>query len=171
MISDHKVSISLNSILLIIVLAVLIAALPTAIWRVIRTGDPYLFTERFFIDVLARLSGPGKLRFVVQPIVAIVLAVRGGKKDAEAGLPPFLLALVFHREQRRELLQHAFSSICNLLAIAVLLDLISQFLIFREVRPGAALVVGPVLIVVPYSICRAFSAPIWKWWIHAREIK
>jgi penicillin-binding protein 2 len=51
----------------------------------------------------------------------------------------------------------------NLLAIAILLDLISQFLIFHEIRPGAALVIGPVLIAVPYVLSRAFSNRIWHW--------
>jgi hypothetical protein len=32
-----------------------------------------------------------------------------------------------------------------LVALAVLLDLIAQFLIFHEVHPGAALLLGPLL--------------------------
>ena len=45
----------------------------------------------------------------------------------------------------------------NLVMIAILLDMISQYLIFREVRPGAALMVGPVLIAIPYSVSRGLS--------------
>ena len=44
-----------------------------------------------------------------------------------------------------------------LLAVAILLDIISQALIFHEVRPGAALVVGPILISVPYSLARELA--------------
>jgi type I site-specific restriction-modification system R (restriction) subunit len=89
--------------------------------------------------------------------VAILLGVRSGIKDAREGVPPFLWALAFHGERRRALLRSAFISIRDLLAIAILLDVISQFLIFHEVRPGAALVVGPVLITMPYVVVRALS--------------
>lgn len=146
-----------------VVIAVLIAVTPRAILRIVETGDLYLFTDRFFQDILARLSGPGRLRFIIQPTVAIILGTRSGMKDASAGLPPFLWALLFHKEHRRELFLSTLASVRNLVAIAILLDLISQFLIFRELRPGAALIVGPVLIGAPYTISRALSNRLWRW--------
>jgi hypothetical protein len=151
-----------------LVIAVLIATTPGAILRIVKTGDPYLLTDQFFHDILARLSGPGRLRFIVQPTVAIILGARGGMKDASTGLPPFLWALIFQKEHRRELLRSTIRSIRNLVAIAILLDLISQFLIFAQVRPGAAVVVGPVLIGAPYALTRAFSNRIWRWKIQHR---
>ena len=150
-------SISRTSILYAVVIALLLAALPGAIRKLIHTGDPYLFTERFFQDILARLSGPGRLRFIVQPTVAILLGVRSGIKDAREGFPPFLWALAFHEKHRRKLFGSAFASIQDLVAIAIILEVISQFLIFHEVRPGAALLVGPVLITLPYVLARALS--------------
>ena len=149
-----------------VVIVIFVAALPGAIARVIRTGDLYLFTDHFFRDILARLSGPGRLRFILQPAVAIILGTRGGIRDASAGLPPFLWGLVHASEHRRELLRSSLSATRNLLAIAILLDLVSQFLIFHEIHPAAALVVGPVLIAVPYGLSRAFSNRIWCWRNH-----
>jgi len=146
-----------------VVILILVAVTPRAILRILETGDLYLFTDQFFQDILARLSGPGRLRFIFQPIVAIILGTRSGMKDATAGLPPFLWALLFHKQHRRELFRSTFASVRNLLAIAILLDLILQFLIFHEVRPGAALVVGPLLIGVPYVVSRALSNRIWRW--------
>jgi hypothetical protein len=140
--------ISRSSILYAIVIAVLLASVPGAIRKIVQTGDPYLFTERFFQDILARLSGPGRLRFIMQPAVAVFLGVRSGMKDAQAGFAPFLW---------RELLRSSLASMRDLIAIAILLDLISQFLIFREIRPGAALLVGPVLITLPYVLARTLS--------------
>jgi hypothetical protein len=149
--------ISRRSILYVVVITLLLVALPAAILRILHTGDLYLFTERFFQDILSRLSGPGRLRFVIQPTVAILLGVRSGIKDARDGVPPFLWALAFHGERRRALLRSAFISIRDLVAVAILLDVISQFLIFHEVRPGAALLVGPVLITLPYVLARALT--------------
>jgi hypothetical protein len=93
----------------------------------------------------------------MQPIVAILLGARDGVKDARAGSPAFLWALAFHGEHRREMLRNAFISVSNLVAIAILLDLISQFLIFREIHPVAALLLGPVLIGTPYAVSRGLG--------------
>ncbi len=45
----------------------------------------------------------------------------------------------------------------NLLLIGILLDSVSQWLIFGVSHPGAALLVGPVLIGLPYAFARALS--------------
>lgn len=162
-------SISRSSILYAVVIALLLASLPGAILRIEQTGDPYLFTEYFFQDILARLSGPGRLRFIVQPAVAIVLGIRSGVKDAREGVAPFLWALAFHGQRRRELLRSAVASIRDLVAIAILLDFISQFLIFHVVRPGAALIVGPVLITMPYALARALANRITRKMSHLEQ--
>jgi hypothetical protein len=88
-------SITRSSALSTLVVVILIATLPGAIRRIVQTGDLYLFTRHFFDDMLARLSGPGRIRFLLQPTVAILLGSRDGVKDARMGLPPYLWALAF----------------------------------------------------------------------------
>jgi hypothetical protein len=149
-----KISLSRSWILRATVILIILATLPGAIRRILQTGNLYLFTEHFFGDLLARLSGPGRLRFIVQPIVAILLGARDGAKDARAKVPAFLSALAFHGRHRRDMLRNAFVSAGDLVAIAVLLDLIAQSLIFREIHPGAALLVGPMLVGIPYALSR-----------------
>ena len=149
--------ISFKSILTLLVAALLLAALPNVIRQFMQTGQFYPFSPQFFHDVLARLSGPGRLRFIFQPTVAILLGARDGVKDARAGAIPYLQALFSRGSDRRGLLRSAGVSIQNLVMIAILLDIISQYLIFHEVRPGAALLVGPVLIAIPYSVSRGLS--------------
>lgn len=150
-------SISRRSVLNAIVITILLATLPAAIRRLIHTGDPYLFSRQFFEDMMARLSGPGRLRFVMQPVVAILLGTRDGVQDARVGLAPFLWGLVFRAEHRTQLLRSYYASVESLVAIAVLLDIIAQYLIFHNVHPGAALILGPVLISMPYALARAFA--------------
>jgi hypothetical protein len=152
-----KISLSRSSILTALAIGAVLAALPSAIGRLIRTGGPYLLTQQFFEDMLARLSGAGRLRFVLQPVAALLVGMRDGIRDSRAGCPPFLLALVSQRARRTDLLRNAFASVRDLVAIAIILDVICQFLILREIHPGAALVLGPLLIAVPYSISRALA--------------
>ena len=158
-----KVCVSRRWLLPALVIGVLLAATPFAVWELVKTGEIYLFSPRFVEEMFARLSGPGRMRFILQPTAAIILGVRDGMKDARAGSPPFLSALVFHGERRPGLLRVALESLRNLVAIAILLDVLSQFLMFRIIHPGAALLLGPVLISVPYALSRALANRIARW--------
>jgi hypothetical protein len=100
-----------------------------------QTGSFYPFSREFFQDMLARLSGPGRFRFILQPVVAILLGARDGVKDARAGSPPFLWGLLFHPEHRNRLVRSAFASVNGIVCVAILLDVISQLLIFHRVNP------------------------------------
>jgi hypothetical protein len=152
---------SRSFILTLIVVGVLLAAVPGSLRDLLHNG-PYLFTERFFDDLVARLTGPGKLRFILQPIMAMIIGTRHGIADARANLPNFLSGVAFHAEHRRYLMRSTIAGVRDLVAIAILLDVIAQAIIFHGVHPGAALIVGPVLIAIPYSLARALSNRIYK---------
>jgi hypothetical protein len=47
--------------------------------------------------------------------------------------------------------------VINLLLMGILMDSLFQWVIFGASYPGAALVVGPVLIMLPYALARALS--------------
>lgn len=146
-----------SSLLIAVVLILLLLTLPGEIRRLIETGDLYLFSQGFFRDLAARLSGPGRLRFILQPAMAILLGARDGARDFHAGSAAFLRGLLLHHTRRAEMLRDALASVRDLLALAILMDLISQFLIFREIDPLAAILLGPVLIGAPYAVARALG--------------
>jgi len=136
---------------------VLAAAIPSAIREAIESGRIYLFSWDFLADLPKRLTGPGRLRFILQPTVATILGIRGGVVDGRAGLPPYLVGLLFDPAHRREYLRTGLAAIRDLVALGILLEAVAQFLIFRQIHPGAALVVGLVLIATPYALARALS--------------
>ena len=136
---------------------VLAAAVPSAIQDTFASGRFYLFSWEFLSDLPARLVGPGRLRFILQPTVAIILGLRGGLADARAGRPPYVMGLLFDSLHRREYIRTGLATIRDLVAIGIILDVVAQFLIFQQVHPGAALLIGPVLITAPYAIARAVT--------------
>jgi hypothetical protein len=135
----------------------LLLTVPPGLYRFWVTGDPYLFTPQFWADLVARFHGPGKLRFIFQPVMAVLLGAGGGINDARAGLPPFLWTMVFRARDRRQAWHSALAATRDLVALAILLDLIAQALILHQVYPGASLIVGPILIAVPYCLARALA--------------
>jgi len=136
---------------------ILIAALPSAVRDTLEQGRLYLFSQQFLDELPQRLTGPGRWRFVIQPLVAVLLGCRDGLADARAGRPAYLWGLLSGNADRRQALRSTWASIRTLLAMGVVLDALAQLLIYREVHPGAALVVGPILIGLPYAVARALA--------------
>jgi hypothetical protein len=136
---------------------VLAASAPGSLRDAFERGGIYLFSSAFIEDIPRRLSGPGRFRFVLQPLIAVILGIRSGRSDAREGRPPYLYGLVFHQHLRRELLRSSFETVINLMLMGILMDAVFQWIILGVSHPGAALVVGPVLIVIPYSIARAVT--------------
>jgi len=148
---------TISTIVTAAAVVILVAAIPSALRDTFETGRVYLFSRQFLEELPQRLTGPGRLRFVLQPAVAILLGWRGGLSDARAGRPPYLYGLLLGGENRKELLRSGLATIRDLLAIGIVLDAVAQLLIYGQVHPGAALVVGPVLIGIPYAVARALT--------------
>jgi hypothetical protein len=136
---------------------VVLAALPSAIRDTFETGRAYLFSRQFLEELPQRFTGPGRFRFVVQPLVAVLLGWRGGRVDARTGRTPYLYELLILGKNRKALLRRGFADVRDLLCLGIILDAVAQLLIYREVHPGAALLIGPVFICIPYALARALA--------------
>jgi len=143
-------------------LLVLVLSVPGSLRETFDRGGLYVFSQAFLDDIPKRLAGPGRFRFVLQPMVAIILGVLGGLADVRAGRTPYLCSLILHRDQRRGLLKSGFETVLNLLLVGILLDAIFQWVILGNSHPGAALVVGPVLILLPYTVARTLSGRLMR---------
>ena len=105
----------------------------------------------------AMLGGPGGLRFVVQPIIAIALGIRDGRRDADVGRPPYVFSVLFVPTTRWEELMTGLRTLAKPLAVAIVVDALLQYVIFRSVRFGHALLAGTVLIALPYTAARGLT--------------
>jgi len=97
------------------------------------------------------------LRFVFQPLVAVLLGIRDGAMDAKAGEPPFIIDLIVDRDNRRAKLAGVLKSLSKTIVIATVFDMIAQHLIFDQVRVIPAIIVGVFLLSVPYSLARGIT--------------
>lgn len=146
-----------SSVVTVVAVLILVAAIPSALRDTIETGRVYLFSRQFLDELPQRLTGPGRLRFVLQPLVAMFLGFRSGLDDARAGRPAYLYGLLVGGVDRRQLLRSGLAVVRNLIAVGIVLDAVAQLLIYGEVHPGAAVVIGPVLICIPYALARALT--------------
>jgi hypothetical protein len=146
-----------DTIVTVLALLVIVVALPFAIVDTFETGRVYLFSRQFIEELPQRFTGPGRLRFILQPLTAILLGIRGGLRDAKTGNSPYLFGLVFGSGRRRELLRSGVAAIRNLVALGIIMDIVFQLIIYHSVHPGAAVVIGPILICFPYALSRALT--------------
>lgn len=114
-------------------------------------------------DIAETLSGRGQLRLILQPTMAIIIGLRMGIRDAKAGEVPFIMRLAtVKRAERRALAKAAFREILVPFCIAIVLDGVLQYLAHGYVRPLAAVIVGLMLIFVPFAISRALTNRIYR---------
>ena len=107
---------------------------------------------RVLEHLLARLDGPLHFRLIFQPLMAVIFAVRDGRRDAREGRAPF--RLFTEPGQRREVLLSSWKSVGKVFVIGLILDAIYQFLELRWFYPGEALLVALILAVLPYFLLR-----------------
>ena len=122
--------------------------------------------SRILTDLMGRLTGPLTLRLYLQPGMAVLFAVRDGLKDAKAGRPPFLWTVFSSAENRPALIRDGWKSIGRVFVLAIVLDLIYQFRVFRWVYPVETLDVALILAVLPYALLRGPVNRLARLWIH-----
>lgn len=109
--------------------------------------------ERF----VARLTGPMSLRFILQPIMAAILGIRAGIHDARQGTPPFFWSLRTRREGWEQLLKQALGQLAIPLIVAIVLDGVVQYMLFQKIRVLGAVILGTILMGLPYTFARGLA--------------
>lgn len=109
---------------------------------------------RLYDAVVSRLHGPLKFRFLLQPLLAVIFAVRAGRADGRAGRPPFLWSVFTNPAGRAELLKDGWKDIGKIFVMASVMDLIYQFIVIRQIHPLKAMLVAAVLCFIPYALIR-----------------
>ena len=121
----------------------------------------------FFEAIGADLGGRGifggsfQLRLILQPLAAMLLGLRFGIRDAKQGRAPILKAVAETKGERGGLLARAARDAIVPLGVALVLDSVLQHIINGRIRPLAAVIVGSLLVLLPFLIVRALTNRIW----------
>ena len=123
---------------------------------------------RMWREIVERPDGPMAFRFYIQPLMAMLFALRDGIKDAHEGRPPYFWALFTDKPHRRELLRSGWSSVGKVFILAVVLDTVYQLLVLKGLRPIEGLLVAVLLALVPYVLLRGPVNRIARGLLHRR---
>jgi hypothetical protein len=114
--------------------------------------------EEYFLrvwnDLGARVSGPMSFRLIMQPIMAIIFAIRDGMKDAKTGRRPYFYTIFTDPEHRGSRLKEGLRAVAKVFTLAVILDLLFQLFVFKWFYPLEAILVAFLLAFLPYLLAR-----------------
>lgn len=111
-----------------------------------------------------RAAGPFHLRLILQPVIATILGIRAGRRDARAGHPPYFwsVATAGDRTDRQALIRHGWSDIGKVFSIAIALDVIYELVVYHWVYPVQAIIVASILALIPYLLMRGLANRLTK---------
>ena len=109
---------------------------------------------RVWEQLAGRIEGPFAFRFVCQPLVAAILAIRAGVADAQDHRTPYLWSVLSNPQERPQLIREGLKDVMRVFVFAIGLDVIYQLIVFRWVYPLQSLVVAALLAFVPYVLIR-----------------
>jgi hypothetical protein len=115
---------------------------------------------RFWDQLIAQPSGPLAFRLVLQPIMASILAIIDGVKDARLGRPLYTWTILTDPAHRGGYIREGLKRVTRVIIFALVMDAIYQFIVLRWFYPGEALVTAFVLAVLPYLLIRGPVARI-----------
>lgn len=126
--------------------------------------DVHDVISRIWQDLAGRPGGPFSFRFVLQPVMASLLAVRDGIKDASTGRSPYFWTVLWDAKARSDRLREGVLATARIIALGLAIDAIYQLKVFGAFRPVEAVVVALGLAFVPYLLIRGPAARLAHWW-------
>jgi hypothetical protein len=154
--SKREIVLARVAVALIVCLAVL-----GVVWYGASTQD----LDRIWRNIVARPGGPMTFRFVLQPCMAAIAALRDGADDARRGRPPYLAAILFHADRRGGRLWEGMVSTSKILILGVVMDAVYQAVVLGAFFPAEAAIVSVLLAFVPYLLLRGPIGRIARHWI------
>jgi len=109
---------------------------------------------RLWENMGLRITGPMKFRFLMQPAMAMFFAIRDGLQDAREGKPAYFWGLFSNAAERRAMLKDGWHAVGKIFILALVLDVVYQFIVQRWVYPGEAVIAATILAIVPYLLVR-----------------
>jgi hypothetical protein len=120
--------------------------------------------QRMWNDLTDRPSGPMAFRFILQPSMAAITAIRDGLRDARTERLPYLWTILRDPHERMARLREGLDATARIVLLGLVMDVIYQVMVFNMFYPVEALIIALLLAFLPYMLIRGLVVRVW----HAR---
>jgi len=110
--------------------------------------------DRAWRNMLARPGGPMTFRFILQPAMAGIAALRDGINDARLRRSPYLSAIVRGTDGRGSRLWEGVVSTAKILILGIVMDIVYQLTVLGTFHPAESALIAIFLAFVPYALLR-----------------
>lgn len=111
-------------------------------------------------NLINRTEGPMSLRFLIQPTMSLIFAIRAGLKDAQSGTVPYLWRFFVSKGKRTQIAQEGWKDFGKIFIIGIVLDIVYQLIVVYKLKseerfyPLESIIVAFSLAIVPYLLFR-----------------
>jgi hypothetical protein len=143
----------------VVTLAILLM-IAGVVWRGVTIEN----IDRIWNSLLARPSGPMAFRFILQPSMAAVVAIRDGLNDVKGDRSPFLWTILSNPEKRGGRLREGLNATARIILLGLAMDAVYQIIVFKAFYPYEALIIALLLAFIPYLLIRGVTSRISRWY-------
>src|SRR5687767_11069919 len=90
--------------------------------------------ERVWDNLINRTEGPMNLRFILQPTMSLIFAIRAAIRDSKNNTVPYLWRFIFTKDQRRNIAKEGWKDFGKIFIIGVILDIVYQMLVIFSLK-------------------------------------
>ena len=119
---------------------------------------------RIFTSIAERPGGPMTFRFILQPVMAALLAAIDGIRDARSGTPPYFWGLITGTTKRVDRIYDGVIATSRVILLGLGMDVAYQLIEFKTFYPGEAAIVAVLLAFIPYLLLRGPFARLARMW-------
>src|SRR5262245_59259329 len=95
---------------------------------------------RFWHDLIQRPEAPMRFRFILQPVMAAIVASRDGLKDVRAGRKPY-----FRRALGVARLREGLNATARIILLGIVMDAMYQIIVLGRFYTGEAVIIALTL--------------------------
>ena len=139
---------------------VIVIAIVLIVAGVLWYGITLRTLQRLWHDLVEEPSGPMKFRFILQPCMAAIVAIRDGLKDARTGRSPFFWTVLWKSDERIGRLREGLNATARIILLGLAMDLVYQLLVLKTFYPNEAIIIALLLAFVPYLLIRGLVVRI-----------
>jgi hypothetical protein len=120
---------------------------------------------RIWHQLIDRADAPMRFRFILQPLMGAIVAIRHGLNDARAGRSPYFWTMMSNPRERAQRLNEGLNATARIILLGLVMDAIYQAVVLRRFYPAESVIVALLFCFVPYVVVRGLATRISRRWL------
>ncbi len=109
---------------------------------------------RIWHQLIERTDAPMRFRFILQPLMGAIAAIRDGLNDARTGRSPYFWTMMSNPRERAQRLNEGLNATARIILLGLMMDAIYQVIVLKRFYPAEAVIVALLFCFVPYVVIR-----------------